>query len=283
MKKKFCFLILLAAFLTLPLLSCSSSAQSVPPALEAESTASVDSTVAGSETAQSQTLPAADSKGAAASSLASSAAVKSETSQNHTYAKMNPNKIDFGSDVDEFFNAYFSTDIALDKLQPVLFSAVSAEENSGVSFFADAEPVNSTFEWQAVYGLINDFEFGRDGVKQVNGNIIVLSNVMKGFFTDELGMAAIPDLPVSLSQLISFDKISGKYTLISADGGGSVFVLRDIVLSKPAAANDPTKNAEVWIDIQDNSGKTVKTVVTELIHSDLSSYHYAVMNVYTAK
>lgn len=268
MKKRKWLFLALAVLLTLSLASCGSSG-----------------TTTGGSTAQSQTTAAPSSETTSATASASAVPQQTETTEEHTYASMNVDQIDFGGDVDEFFDAYSDTDAALDQLQPILFSAAFAAKDfdSDSLFMADDTPVDGVFEWTAVYHLINDYEFEQSGVTQDNGNLIVSADAMQEFFADEFGATDIPEIPDSLSDLISFDGTTDKYTLVSADSSGFAVVLNDISLTKADAADDSTLDAIIKLDIQDDSGQTLKTIAVEVIWSDASSYHYAVLSAYTAE
>lgn len=200
----------------------------------------------------------------------------------HAWAQMNVNKLVFGGDIDAFFDVYKDTDSALDKLQPLLVSALFAAYDSDKMFFADDDPVDAEFMWTAVYHLVNDFEFERKGITQDGGSIIVPKDVMTGFFMDEFAAKSIPGIPESLNGLVALDKASGTYTLVST-GIGMNFVLSDIALSKASSAADPTGSASIRFDVQDYDGKILKTFCVEVVKASGSAFKYSVMAAYTVE
>ena len=282
--KKYTALLIAAVLLTgLTLSSCAATPKASPSA-----TPSAATTPEASATAPAtETTPAASQKpepsAAGENSPSAAPSASPAESGSGTYAQMNVNKISFGGDVDAYFDGYKNTDSALDKLQPILFSALFAAFDSEKMFFVDDNPVDAEFEWTTVYHLINDFEFERAGVTQDAGNITVPADIMAGFFMDEFGVSTIPEIPDSILGLVTFDKDAGAYTLMSTGIGGLNFILSNIVLSKASSAADPTQSATITFDVQDNDGKTLKTICVELVRAPDSTFKYSVMDAYTAE
>jgi hypothetical protein len=271
-------LILLAA---LTLTSCADTSKATPSpstaaATEAPAPSAPEPSAETTPAPSTEAMPAAPSETPAPSVSAADAG-------GEAYAQMNVNKILFGGDVDAYFDAYENTDSALDALQPILFSALFAAFDSDKLFIVDDNPADTEFQWTAVYHLINDFEFERDGVTQEAGNILVPADIMAAFYMDEFGVSAVPEVLDSLAGLVTFDKDTGKYTLMSAGIGGLNFVLSNISLSKASSAADPTQSASIRFDVQDNDGKTMKSIVIEIVHAPDSTFKYSVMAAYAAE
>jgi hypothetical protein len=192
------------------------------------------------------------------------------------FARMNGYKLVFSDDMDSFFSAYDNTDRALDALEPLLFSAAWAALDAGEPFLVNAYPTDAGFEWTTVYHLINDYEFDRDSVAWVDGDIVVQEYGMESFFKDAFGSYTIPEITGSTAELISYDGATGLYTLKSANAGGITFILKAITLSPADEDGGGARSAALSFDVVSSDGTVESTLSVEIAASDESTYRYTI-------
>lgn len=179
---------------------------------------------------------------------------------------------------------YFGGDVdaALKNMRPMLLTAAATEVVFKTDlFYAPELQKGNDFAWNMMYRYINTYCFNDTNVKKVKGDLIISSEVMKGYFTTLFADfdGSLPNIPSNLTKFVKYDADAAAYTVSEASGDEYATTLKELTLSKAASATDPTMTAVLTFDVTTPAdGKSVGTVSIEVLPSS-NAYKFTIQSV----